>query len=463
MNDDPPFKCHTRKREWLGSMEKELVELYEAAKKAADASISGDGEHEESRCIDALEQLKKFPVNYKILVNTQLGGVVSMPTNGKKVVFLGFDNVSLQKLGSIIWYCWLTAMEFLLGFGSFPFPTKPDSVFMRENDKLLCVESVDPELVMVGKHLKVLTKHPRQKIKSFAIDLIEIWKGIIIKETSKNKNGGSDSKDESANREKSKAGKMQKSPSVKIEKGETVKVEKIERNGTSKSSFENMKKVQNDVKNERTDRAASVKMEKIAEEKPISGAKKMSSSSTAPPKLKTMIKSNDATRDKIREILHEALSKVTREADEDLVAVVNDSDPIRVAVTVESVLFEKWGPSNGAQKVKYRSLMFNLKDSNNPDFRRKVLLGVVEPEQLINMSTAEMASEQRKQEYQKITEKALFECERGGQPKATTDQFKCGRCGQRKTTYYQMQTRSADEPMTTYVTCCVCNNRWKFC
>ncbi|KAJ1387526.1 TFIIS/LEDGF domain superfamily [Sesbania bispinosa] len=52
-------------------MEKELVELYEAAKKAADASSSTDSEHEESRCIDALEQLKKFPVNYKILVNTQ--------------------------------------------------------------------------------------------------------------------------------------------------------------------------------------------------------------------------------------------------------------------------------------------------------------------------------------------------------------------------------------------------------
>ena len=113
---------------------------------------------------------------------------------------------------------------------------------------------------------------------------------------------------------------MQKSPSVKVEKGETVKVEKIDRNGTTKSSSENMKKVQNDVKNEKTDRSASVKVEKIAkEEKPVSGAKKMSSSSAAPPKLKTMIKSNDATRDKIREILHEALSKVTGEADEDLV------------------------------------------------------------------------------------------------------------------------------------------------
>lgn len=39
--------------------------------------------------------------------------------------------------------------------------------------------------------------------------------------------------------------------------------------------------------------------------------------------------------------------------------------------------------------------------------------------------------------------------------------FKCGKCKSKKTTYYQMQTRSADEPMTTYVTCLGCNNRWK--
>jgi transcription elongation factor S-II len=41
--------------------------------------------------------------------------------------------------------------------------------------------------------------------------------------------------------------------------------------------------------------------------------------------------------------------------------------------------------------------------------------------------------------------------------------FKCKKCNQYKTTYYQMQTRSADEPLTTFVTCMVCNNRWKFC
>ena len=40
--------------------------------------------------------------------------------------------------------------------------------------------------------------------------------------------------------------------------------------------------------------------------------------------------------------------------------------------------------------------------------------------------------------------------------------FKCGRCKTYKTTYYQMQTRSADEPMTTFVSCNNCGNRWKF-
>ncbi len=39
--------------------------------------------------------------------------------------------------------------------------------------------------------------------------------------------------------------------------------------------------------------------------------------------------------------------------------------------------------------------------------------------------------------------------------------FKCGKCKSKKTTYYQLQTRSADEPMTTYVTCMECSNRWK--
>ena len=44
---------------------------------------------------------------------------------------------------------------------------------------------------------------------------------------------------------------------------------------------------------------------------------------------------------------------------------------------------------------------------------------------------------------------------------ASTDNFKCWKCKSKKCTYYQLQTRSADEPMTTFVTCLDCGNRWK--
>ncbi|BFG23003.1 hypothetical protein CerSpe_092770 [Prunus speciosa] len=379
-------------------METELLELFEAVKKSADAATSCDGGAEESQCLDALEQLKNFPVTYQLLISTQ-----------------------------------------------------------------------------VGKRLRHLTKHPRKKIQTFSSALIDTWKGIVIKEANKDAKNGNLERIDSLKRaspsaESPRAEKVQKTSAVKVEKvskAEPVEIKKVDRGvkpssekAYSSETVKTERKVQNAnaVKTEKAASAESVKVEKIAKE-----VKKPALNSSAPPKLTSMIKSNDTARDRVRGMLHEALSKVSQEADERFADYVNASDPIRVAVTVESVLFEHWGGSTGAQKAKYRSLIFNLKDQKNPDFRRKVLLGDIEAERLVDMSTAEMASDQRQEENKKLEQKALFECERGGPPKATTDQFKCGRCGHRKTTYYQMQTRSADEPMTTYVTCVNCNNRWKFC
>jgi len=48
-----------------------------------------------------------------------------------------------------------------------------------------------------------------------------------------------------------------------------------------------------------------------------------------------------------------------------------------------------------------------------------------------------------------------------GNISASTDEFKCFKCFKRNCTYYQLQTRSADEPMTTFVTCLDCGNRWR--
>lgn len=44
---------------------------------------------------------------------------------------------------------------------------------------------------------------------------------------------------------------------------------------------------------------------------------------------------------------------------------------------------------------------------------------------------------------------------------ANTDNYTCWKCKSTECSYYQLQTRSADEPMTTYVTCVKCGNRWK--
>jgi hypothetical protein len=44
---------------------------------------------------------------------------------------------------------------------------------------------------------------------------------------------------------------------------------------------------------------------------------------------------------------------------------------------------------------------------------------------------------------------------------AGTDMFQCRKCKERKCVFTEVQTRSADEPMTTFVCCLVCGNKWK--
>ncbi|CAN1134149.1 Transcription elongation factor TFIIS [Linum perenne] len=304
----------------------------------------------------------------------------------------------------------------------------------------------------VGKRLRALTKHPIEKIRNTASDLLESWKQLVVEETTRRK------KAEKASAEG--GGEVEKSSNVKVE--ETVKVEKIVKEERGASLVKKSPQV---VIAPPKRRPETVKVEKtIKQEQEASFAKKPpQGAAVAPPKHSSLVRCNDDLRDKYRVLLVEAMEKVSAEVDDDLKHEVNTCDPFRVAVAVETTMFEKLGKSNGAQKAKYRSIMFNLKDPKNPDLRRKVLLGQVNPERLVTMTPEEMASDQRQQENKQIKEKALFDCQVGGPPKATTDQFRCGRCGQRKTTYYQMQTRSADEPMTTYVTCVNCNKHWKFC
>lgn len=44
---------------------------------------------------------------------------------------------------------------------------------------------------------------------------------------------------------------------------------------------------------------------------------------------------------------------------------------------------------------------------------------------------------------------------------AMTDRFTCGKCHKKECSYYLQQLRSSDEPMTMFISCLACGNRWR--
>ncbi|CAL1408109.1 unnamed protein product [Linum trigynum] len=298
----------------------------------------------------------------------------------------------------------------------------------------------------VGKQLRPLTKHASKNIQQLASDIFQTWKAMFLEQTNTSNAAAADHK---------KVTKPSDSDKLHIATP-PMKPHTPDRKTPSNNPAASTKPTPSPKPKTTTAAAASTK--------PNHFPKPKTATPTSSPAIHLPVpKCNDPTRNKIREQLCEALCRVSGEVSPELSSRVNACDPVSVAVSLESVMFASWGGSTGDQRAKYRSLMFNIKDAKNPDFRRKVLLGQWTPEQVVSLSSAEMASDARQKENEKIEAKALFDCELGSAPMATTDQFKCGKCGQRKCKYHQMQTRSADEPMTTYVTCVNCDNRWKFC
>ncbi|CAO3598657.1 unnamed protein product [Absidia cylindrospora] len=159
-------------------------------------------------------------------------------------------------------------------------------------------------------------------------------------------------------------------------------------------------------------------------------------------------------RDKTVELMYNSLA-LGSFADSDLL--------LKRAIAIERTVFTSVGQVDGDYKSKIRSLSLNLKNKSNPGLRESTVSGELPISKLCTMSVEDMASEESKARDRQLAEEALFKARGAGTAQAETDMFVCGKCKKRKCTYFQMQTRSADEPMTTFVTCINCNNRWKFC
>ncbi|KAI9242300.1 MAG: transcription factor S-II, central domain-containing protein [Podila humilis] len=162
------------------------------------------------------------------------------------------------------------------------------------------------------------------------------------------------------------------------------------------------------------------------------------------------------TRDRCIEMLYQALGTNSNAESDRL---------LKKAINIESVVFQKLSPDGSPSqnyKAKIRSFFMNLRDKNNPKLREAVVDGDVPVEEFCEYTTQDMASAEAKARDRALHEENMFAAKGAEEQQAETDMFKCGKCKGRKTRYYQMQTRSADEPMTTFVTCINCGNRWKF-
>ncbi|XP_034554633.1 transcription elongation factor A protein 3 isoform X2 [Notolabrus celidotus] len=134
-----------------------------------------------------------------------------------------------------------------------------------------------------------------------------------------------------------------------------------------------------------------------------------------------------------------------------------------MAAEIEDHIYQEIKATDMKYKNRVRSRISNLKDPKNPGLRRNVLAGSIELSRIASMTTEEMASDELKQLRNVLTQEAIREHQMAKTGGTSTDLLQCDKCKKKNCTYNQVQTRSADEPMTTFVLCNECGNRWKFC
>ena len=122
-------------------------------------------------------------------------------------------------------------------------------------------------------------------------------------------------------------------------------------------------------------------------------------------------------------------------------------------------IVKKWDNSYFVQiySDKLRTLYFNIK--NTPHLKNMIESNTIKPHEIAFLTHQEMDPERWDAmiDIKRKRDKSKYESRHNA-----SSEFTCFKCKSNNCTYYQLQTRSADEPMTAFVTCMDCANRWKF-
>lgn len=181
---------------------------------------------------------------------------------------------------------------------------------------------------------------------------------------------------------------------------------------------------------------------------------KHASQTTFPPASSSNV--TDSTRLKSRELLCNAI-KQEKDYPEGC------ASPEELGEELEEAIYAEFKNTDMRYMNRIRSRIFNLKDAKNPNLRSNFINGVITAQRLAKMTPEEMASDEMKNIRDKLGKECINDAQLAHVQGTKTDLLKCGKCKQKDCTYNQLQTRSADEPMTTFVLCNHCGNRWKFC
>jgi DNA-directed RNA polymerase subunit M/transcription elongation factor TFIIS len=180
--------------------------------------------------------------------------------------------------------------------------------------------------------------------------------------------------------------------------------------------------------------------------------------------------------------------KVTKEAKNESTSIVNPRDKIRqhinklikdenITFKIERSIYNKTleiakekdiDPSWGNQMFRRcyisisKTIYVNLDNSSyvkNKKFIELIKSGKINAEKVGFMTPQEMFPEQWKllMDDKFKRDAHMFEIDKSG----ATDQFLCRKCKKRECVFYEMQTRSADEPMSIFITCLNCGNKWR--
>lgn len=292
----------------------------------------------------------------------------------------------------------------------------------------------------IGMSVNLIRKHStNEEIIALAKILIKKWKKLLATEISV---------DHKAEKSSGKEGERDRSSAVVLESRKHSK-EKYKERKDSSSSMSPMALSPASRKNS-TDKEESGSGSKVTMDSPSSPT--FSSPTILPPLLKT----GENIRDKCIELLIAALK-----TDDDYKDYGVNCE--KMGAEIEDSIHQEFPKTDMKYKNRVRSRISNLKDPKNPNLRKNVLSGAIDLLHFARMSAEEMASDELKELRQVITKEAIREHQMAKTSGTMSSLFQCGKCKKKNCTYNQVQTRSADEPMTTFVLCNECGNRWKFC